>query len=323
MMIYLKRCLLAGLMIAGLCLMAGLNPAWSEAPSTEPLVQVDKYAITVAEFKAEMARRTHQLTSPEQMEGLLNEMVLFEMIYVAALRSGYDKDAQILARFKRMIVNKYREDVLLPRFEKLTVSEEEIKDYYKKHKADFVTSKRVRAAVIQINVPALASEEKKAQLWKRAKAARIEALKLTQATRSFGPVAVKYSDHQPTRYRGGDTGWLEVGRGNNSWPQEVMEAISSLYKTGEMSPVIKTSSGYYLAKLMETSESEPHPFVKVKERIRHQLVTEKKAQAEGEFYEELKTTVPVRVDRTLLGAIEPHNGSTDKEAKQPPGLPGQ
>jgi peptidyl-prolyl cis-trans isomerase C len=322
-MIYRKYCLLAGLVIIGLCLMAVSNPARSEPPASEPLVHVDNKAITVSAFKAEMARRTPQLTSQEQMETLLEEMVRFEMIYVVALKSGYDKDPQILARFKRLMVNKYREDVLLHRLEKLTVSEEEIEDFYKKHKSDFINSKKVRAALIQINVPALASEEKKTQLRKRAEAARVEALKLNKATRSFGPVAVKYSDHQPTRYRGGDTGWLEADRGNGRWPQEVMEAIFSLEKAGEVSSVIKTSVGYYLVKLMETSESTPRPFAVVKERIRHQQLLEKKAQVEREFYEELKRMVTVRVNQTQLETIELPKGSTDKEAKHPPGLPGQ
>ncbi len=106
-MIYRKSCILAGLAITGLCLMAVSNPAQSEAPPSEPLVHVDNNAITVSAFKAEMARRKPQLTSPEQIETLLEEMVRFEMIYAAALKLGYDKDPQTLARFKRLIVNKY------------------------------------------------------------------------------------------------------------------------------------------------------------------------------------------------------------------------
>ncbi len=90
-----------------------------------------------------------------------------------------------------------------------------------------------------------------------------------------------------------------------------------------MSPVIITHSGYYLVKLMERRESSSRPYAAVKERIRHQLLTEKKAQVESEFYEEVKEKVPVRVDRARLEAIEPPMGGTDKEAKQPPGLPGQ
>ena len=323
MMIYRKTCILAGSVLIVLYL-TGLNhSARSEAPSSEPLAYVDENTITVGEFETEMAHRAPQIKSQEQMKALLDEMVRFEMIYAIALKSGYDKDPQILARFKRLMVNKYIEDMLEPMFAKLTVSDAEAEDRYKTHEADFVTSKKVRAAVIQIDVPARASKNKKSELLKKAKAARVEALKLDPATRSFGPVAVKYSDHQPTRYRGGDTGWIEAGKGDQWWPPVVNEAILSLSKPGEVSPVIPASNGYYLVKLMEMRESQPRPFAVVKERIRYELLTEKKAQVEHEFYEELKAKVPVKVDRKRLGAIESPKGSFDKEPKQPPGIPGQ
>jgi hypothetical protein len=245
------------------------------------------------------------------------------MIYAAALKSGYDKDPQILARFKRMMVNQYREDVLVPRFAKLTVSDNEMADYYKKHKSGFVTSEKVRAAVIKINVPTHASDEKKAQLLKRAEAAHVEALKLDPAVQSFGPVAVKYSDHQPTRYRGGDLGWLEAGKGDRRWPKVVNEVVFSLLEPGEVSPVINSPNGYYIMKLMDTKKSETRPFDMVKERIRHQLLKEKKGQVEQDFYEELRAKIPVRVDNTRLGSIEPPAGGAQQKIGKPPALPGQ
>ena len=67
----------------------------------------------------------------------------------------------------------------------------------------------------------------------------------------------------------------------------------------------------------------PRPFGAVRERIRHQLLSQKKADVERKFYEELKDKVPVLVDRARLEAIESSKGGTNKQAKQPPGLPGR
>ena len=117
--------------------------------------------------------------------------------------------------------------------------------------------------------------------------------------------------------------WLRPDKDDRRWPDEVMEAIFSLKETGKVSPVITTHSGYYLVKLMERRESAPRPLGALKDRIRHQLLAQKKAEVEREFYEELKGKVPVRVDRARLEAIEPPVGGTHKEAKQPPGLPGK
>jgi len=322
-MIFKKKWDLAGLVITCLCLVAATHPARSEPPSTEPLAFVDDRPITVAAFQTQMARRPARITTPEQRTALLEEMVRFELLYAAALRAGYDKDPEILASLKRLMANKYCEDVLEPRFEKVAVSDNEVEKYYRNYQADFVSPKMVRAAIIQISVPAHASEQKKAQLLKRAEAVRAEAVKLEPATASFGPVAVKYSDHQPTRYRGGDAGWLQQDKGDPRWPEEVMEAVFSLKKTGKVSPVITTSKGYYLAKLMEKRESAPRPYAAVKERIRHQLLAQRKAEVEREFYEELRDKIPVRVDRARLEGMETPKDGSDKEAKQPPGLPGQ
>ena len=323
MMFFQKKWILAGLVITCLCLGAATPPARSDPSATEPLAFVDNKPITVAAFEAQMARRPAQMTTPEQRTALLEEMVHFELLYAAALKAGYDKDPEILTNLKRLMANKYREDVLEPRFEEIAVSEQEIEKYYKKHQIDFTTPKMVRAAVIQISMSARASKQKKAQLQKRAGAARADALTLSPATSSFGPVAVKFSDHQPTRYRGGDAGWLQLDKGDRRWPDEVIEAVFSLKETGKVSPVIATPAGYYLVKLMETKESAPRPYAAVKERIRHQLLAQKKAEVEREFYEELKGKVPVRVDRARLEAIEAPGAGRDKEAKQPPALPGQ
>jgi parvulin-like peptidyl-prolyl isomerase len=270
-----------------------------------------------------MARCHGDFASTAQKETLLEEMVSFELVYAAALRAGYDKDPTVLERLKRLMVNKFRQDNLEPRLAKITVSETEIEDYYRHHQSDFRSPGRVRAAVIQISVPPRASEEKKTQLARRAEAARAEALKLNPATRSFGSVAVTYSDHQPTRYRGGDTGWLQPDRGDARWPAEVMAALLSLEEPGKVSPVITAPAGYYLVKLMERRESAPRPLEALKDRIRHRLLVQKKAAVAREFYEELKATVPVRVNRARLEAIEYSKGGTDKEEKQPPGLPGK
>lgn len=322
-MFFQTKFLLTGLVITCLCLIGVNRPARSEPPPTEPLAFVGNKTITAAAFQVRMDRRPDRMTTREQKTALLEEMVRFELLYAAALKAGYDKDPEIVEGLKRLMAEKYREDALEGRFEKITISEKEIEKYYRKHQADFVTPKRARAAVIQVSVPANASRQKRAQFLKRARAARDEALNLSSAIRSFGPVAVKYSDHQPTRYRGGDTGWWQPDRADRRWPDGVTGAVFSLKDTGEVSPVITTPTGYYLVRLMETRESAPRPYAAVRDLVRHRLLTLKKAEVEREFYEELKDRVPVRVDRARLEAVEPLPGGSDEEAMRPPALPGQ
>jgi len=323
-MVVTIRSTLAGFVSVWFYLFLVTHPVWSEPPSSDPLALVDKKPITAQAFANEMARRyPPQFKTPERKEALLEEMVRFELLYAAAQRAGYDKDPEIIQRFGRLMATKFRQDHLEPRLEKLSVSAKEIEDFYKSHKGDFIAPKRVRGAVIRITVPPRASEEKKSQLLQRAEAAREEALKLNSATSSFGPVAVKYSDHQASRYRGGDTGWLQAGRNDRRWSKEVVDAIFSLSEVGEISPVITAPDGYYLVKLMDRRLSSQQSLAAVKERIGHQLLQEKRTQVEDEFYGELEKQFPVKVFSDRLKTVEPLRGTTAEKVRKPPALPGQ
>lgn len=133
-------------------------------------------------------------------------------------------------------------------------------------------------------------------------------------------MAVKYSDDQATRYRGGETGSLTTKEGNNGWDKEVIEALSALKTPGEVSPVIATPTGFYIVKLMEKKEGAIRPLNEVKDIIRYQILTDKKNRAEQEFYEKLKAKVNVSVNSELLKTMEAPDAGVRLE---PPALPGQ
>jgi hypothetical protein len=105
------------------------------APQPAPLAVIDGEPITVDAFRAAMARR-----------------------------AGYAQDPDIRARLKRFMVHKFRQDELEPRLARLTVTEAELEAYYGDHQADFVIPKKVRATIIRISLPALASADKRVQL---------------------------------------------------------------------------------------------------------------------------------------------------------------
>lgn len=321
-MVALKRCISVFLIFLCIWGIDGSRQAGCEQTTAETIAVVGTSPITVDSFESEMARNPRRYRTPEQVDALLEHMVRFEVLYAAAAQAGYAENPEIIERLRRYMVAKYRNDVLAPRLEKVKVTDEEVEKYYKENKDAFTVAKKVRAAVIRISVPARASDEKKTRSVKRAETARAEALKLKPATRSFGSVAVRYSDHQSTRYRGGDTGWITAGKIDSRWPEEVNKAIFAMKEQGKVSPVITTADGHYLVKLMETKESAPKPLSAVKEQIKHQLYNQKRARVEEEFYRELKKKVPVRLNQAKLEAIEPPGGQGGN-AQKPPALPGQ
>jgi len=306
---------------AFLVLVIGCDAGQSKSRFSESIASIDGKPITVDAFKAEMARRPGQFGTEEQKQALLDDMVRSEVLYAAACKAGYDRDTEILVQFKRLIANKFRNDSLKPRLDELSVSESEIELYYNKHQSDFVIPKKVRAAVILITVPARASEEKKSELLDRVKAARAEALEQAQEIPSFGAIAIKYSDDQATRYRGGDIGWIQEKNSRSRLGEEVMTALFSLTKVGEISPVITTTSGHYLVKLIEVRESSPRSLAKVKGWISHNILKDKKKQVVDDFYKNLRRQVSVTVNEELVASIKPQADKSSSKPMEPPALP--
>lgn len=306
----MKEILLTGCLTGLLCLSLLFCPlSFALASDDEPLAVIGNTQITVGAFKAEMERRGHGLpgsfAKAEQREDLLTEMVRSEEMYASALKEGYDKRPEVLEALKRLIISRYREFNLEPELAKLTVTEDEIKAYYKEHPADFSTPNMVRAAVIQITVPKLAPAGKKAELLKRAESARAEALKLDASMPTFGGVAVKYSDDQVSRYRGGDTGLMKKGEGTYRWDKEIMDTIFSMKKQGEISPVINTEGGYYLVKLVELKESAIRPLDEVRDMVRGHIFFDKKSRIERDYFNRLSSTLKVSINRDLLNSVGP------------------
>jgi len=322
-----KKWMLAGLfcLAAIFIFLYGLNRGLTREKGNagDFLASVGDQTITAERFIREMTRRPGNFHPEELKETLLEDMIQSNLLYAAALKAGYDKDPAVVDAIRHVVPEKYRSEHLVPLLNQIKITDEELEQYYQSHPSEFQTKKMRRAAVIQISIPQNASSEKKARLFERAVSARKEALKLNPNTRSFGSIAVKYSDHQPTRYRGGDTGWLQKNRRDLRWPKEVMEAIFALQEPMKISPVIATPEGYYLVKLIETKESRLRPLSAVKNRIRHQLIHEKKVEVERKFYGELKNRVHIKVNRARLKAIEPPTGGSGKKPKSPPALPGQ
>ncbi len=320
-----SRTILAGraaVAICGIVILWGSRTDVAVAENISPLAIVGNAIISEQDLKAEMEKvgsgQSGSFERPEQREALLEDMVRAEVLYAMAIKNGYDKKPSILNAVKRIIINQYRKDYLEPELSKITVTEDEIHSFYNQHTSEYSTPQMVRAAVIKISVPAKAPDEKKAELLKRAEDARAEAMMLDRATLSFGSVAVKFSDDQVSRYRGGDTGLMKQGASDTRWSNEVMDAIFSLKEPGQVSPVIISSDGYYLVKLMETKAGVTRPLLDVKEIIQSRLFFEKKTHKEKEFYEKLAASLKVEINRELLGKIElPNAGGRSA----PPAMP--
>lgn len=143
----------------------------------------------------------------------------------------------------------------------IAVSDEEAQTYYDENKAQYVQAEKRLAGHILVN---LGDDETAA----KAKAEAIYA-KL-QSGEDFAALAKTDSDDTFSGEQGGQLDWFEQG---------VMEpafdtALFGLTK-GEYSPVIKTSFGYHIVKLIDVQPSSTASFNDVKDKIVTQLMNKK------------------------------------------------
>ncbi len=304
--------------IVGICgsLIFG-STGWSETvkktvkpakPESGALAVIGGKAITLENFKAEMARRSGEFDAARKEE-LLNSLVRSELLFAAAKTAGYEKDPEVIAAIKQALVGKYLRDNLDPKMGQLKATDQEAEAYYQSHQAEFGTPAMVHGAIIKIAVSPKFSEEKKAELFKRAESARAEAVVLESGVPALGAVAVKYSDDQDSRYRGGDIDWLPVGEVDGRRDKKVSEALAALKTPGQVSPVITAADGYYIIKLVETKAVTVKPFASVKDGVLYQVVQNKKKKLEAEFIEQLKGKIPVTVNSALLQTIAAPSGA--------------
>ncbi|MBI5849183.1 MAG: peptidyl-prolyl cis-trans isomerase [Nitrospirae bacterium] len=314
----------AGVLVCAVLVLCGGRTAVAFAETDQPLAVIGSVKVTEKDFRSEMDRGGYGLSGrferPEQREALLEDMVRSEVLYATAIKDGYDRRPVVLDALKRIIINHYRQDHLDRELSKITVTEDEIRAFYNEQASEYSTPQMVRAAVIEIAVPAKASDEKRAEFQKKAEDARADALSIDPAVLSFGSVAVKYSDDQVGRYRGGDTGLMKRADAVARWGKEIADAIFSITDPGQISPVIVSPAGFYVVKLMERKESVRRPLAEVNEIIRSRLFFEKKVQKEKEFYGKLSAALNVEINRDLLGKIPLPAGGP---RFAPPALPRQ
>jgi len=149
----------------------------------------------------------------------------------------------------------------------LSVSDAELKDYYKKHQAELQLP-------AQIHVRRLAT---------KTEAQAKKALAKINGGEEFAAVAKTDSIDVASKNNGGDVGMLP----RTSIPAEALKAIDKL-DIGQVSDVLKTPSGYEIYKLEEKQEAKPKTFEEVKAQLKEQLASGKKQARFQAFLETLK-----------------------------------
>jgi peptidyl-prolyl cis-trans isomerase C len=278
------------IMILMMALFACSKKEATQTAQTGPfLAKVGNTAITQADFDREMKSlpeyAQQMFNTPDGKQRFLDELVKKEILYQEAMKRGLENTPEFnqkVADFKKLtLISELIDKEVIS---KSKVSDQEIKDYYNKHKEDFTTTSQIRASHILVKT----EDEAKKVLDRLNKGEKFETL------------ARELSIDKASAKNGGDVGFF--GRGQ--MVPEFEKAAASM-KVGEISGPVKTQFGYHIIKVTGRKAGPVVDFDRVKEVIAQRLSGDRQKEAFDKYIEGIKKNYNVVINSQALQTSQP------------------
>lgn len=203
-----------------------------------------------------------------------NEMVNQHLLYLDAMEKGYDKEEdflKILNETKENLLKNYATQKL---FKDITVTEDEMRDYYKKNPEQFISEETYKIKHI------LVKECDTAEM----------VLRKIENGENFELLAKKYSIDE-SKSNGGNLGEVPL----SALLKEFKDVLKEL-KEGEVSKPVKTAYGWHLIYLDHTHPKVKYDFETVKEHLRQQIILLKRQEAYVKKCDDLRLKNDVKIN---------------------------
>ncbi|WP_432402733.1 peptidylprolyl isomerase [Wukongibacter sp. M2B1] len=221
-----------------------------------------------------VAQGNMNFNSEQGKKQILDELINQELFYLDAIENNYDKEEEFLKELEINKVNILKNYSLKKVLNGVSVTDEEIKEYFNNNQESFKTPESIQASHI------LVKEEEEIN----------KVAKEIEGGLDFEEAAAKYSTC-PSKQRGGDLGFFTRG-------QMVPEFENAAFamKEGEVSEPVKTQFGYHLIKLVDKKESASQKFEEVKDQIKNFLLGRKQNNLYIAKTTELKNKYDVKIN---------------------------
>ena len=217
------------------------------------------YTMTTDRFNSivENIKKENKIETDEALQAALKQ----EGMTMADLRRQLEKT---------MLVQQVQQTEIM---QKLQVTDTEMRAYYDAHKNEFATTPQITLREITINVPVTAQGVNVAQD-DAAKAKAEEVRAKIVAGEPFPRLAADYSD-SGSKANGGLVGPLS----RSDLSDELQKAIAGL-KTGDVTPVLRTTRGYQIIKIENLQDTTTKSFEDARADIADKIANEKR---QGEY----------------------------------------
>lgn len=300
-LVYKYRYLLLGLLALGV----GIYSYFYYQHQKEVIATIGDFEITKSEFITQMNYRGGNNISELNKEILLYEMIEKKLFLNKAKSIRLEDDKMIQRAYNAMLRGEIRRQFIEEKRKKIVITEGEIKRYYQSHKSEYKLPLKRKIAIVFFKKRA----KDKAREQKRAEEQFAELINLytqnllPEPSKGFGKYAIAYSDHQVSRYRGGELGWFTKDT-KTLWEKKVLDRAFTLSSVGDISEIIETSKGYYLTRLMEEKKEKYRTLLEVKSTVRYQLLMSKQKAIKENFMRILKKEFKQDIDLSKLDEIK-------------------
>jgi peptidylprolyl isomerase len=234
--------------------------------------------------------------------GALDRLVRSELVRQAILaetrQKKWDKkpDVQLLMERARdqVLITSYVNDLARPPAN--YPSEDEIRGFYEASKASFTTPAEYQLMQIFVQAP---DESDKVAVAAALKKGSDLAARVQRAPNDFAKIARESSEHKESAARGGDLGWVP----ETQLIPEIRTSVVRMTK-GELSPPIRSATGWHIVRLMDRKPSATKPLSEVRDTIVANMRLRKAQEVERAYIEGLLGKATVNVDQAELQKLQ-------------------
>lgn len=214
-----------------------------------------------------------------------------ELLYRKALKMELDKDSTIRRKLRmaqrELMVNRVLESELK---DKLNIEEDDLKNFYETHKADYAQPEAVRVSLIEaIN-----------------KEAADKIFKELTGGRDFAAYAAEISLHKKTAENGGRfPGWVRKGRDDLGigGVEAVTQALFAA-KKGAFTQPVQAGEAWYVFRIDETRPAQAVGYEEAKDRVKNDYSMRKLQAAYQALLDQTLTSAEVKLHLEALTAEE-------------------
>ena len=245
----------------------------------EPVVAlINGRAITQTDFDLRWDELSPATRTRYMKEGgkrrFLDELITRELLMQEAKRRGLEQDEAIREKVRRYKEQLILDELLKDKLQtKVELTRAELDAYYANHASELLDPLKANVSIMLLpNV--YAAKDLEAQIHRGG---------------NFAKFAQRYSLDEKSKSKGGDLGPYRKGM----IPPDVDTVVHTL-KPGVVSAPIKTEQGYYLVMTTPLDETIIQADLATQERLRQELLTEKRRKRFEEVIADIRTNATVR-----------------------------